>query len=56
MDMLVMKIMNFAQRLVSADRASLFLVDNKNKGKIEKLECTKSSAFSYANRIIRYNI
>ncbi|XP_066144330.1 probable 3',5'-cyclic phosphodiesterase pde-5 isoform X3 [Euwallacea fornicatus] len=31
MDMLVMKIMNFAQRLVNADRASLFLVDNKNK-------------------------
>ncbi|KAL1501286.1 hypothetical protein ABEB36_006635 [Hypothenemus hampei] len=31
MDMLVMKIMNFAQRLVSADRASLFLVDSKNK-------------------------
>lgn len=31
MDMLVMKIMNFAQRLVDADRASLFLVDNKNK-------------------------
>lgn len=36
MDMLVMKIMNFAQRLVSADRASLFLVDNKNKGKFIK--------------------
>ncbi|XP_050315784.1 probable 3',5'-cyclic phosphodiesterase pde-5 isoform X2 [Anthonomus grandis grandis] len=31
MDMLVMKIMNFAQRLVNADRASLFLVDNKNQ-------------------------
>lgn len=31
MDMLVMKIMNFAQRLVDADRASLFLVDSKNK-------------------------
>lgn len=31
MDMLVMKIMNFAQRLVDADRASLFLVDAKNK-------------------------
>ncbi|KAF7284637.1 hypothetical protein GWI33_021826 [Rhynchophorus ferrugineus] len=31
MDMLVMKIMNFAQRLVNADRASLFLVDNKSK-------------------------
>nr|XP_015833958.1 PREDICTED: probable 3',5'-cyclic phosphodiesterase pde-5 isoform X3 [Tribolium castaneum] len=31
MDMLVMKIMNFAQRLVDADRASLFLVDNKSK-------------------------
>lgn len=29
--MLVMKIMNFAQRLVDADRASLFLVDAKNK-------------------------
>lgn len=26
-----MKIMNFAQRLVDADRASLFLVDAKNK-------------------------
>lgn len=34
MDMLVMKIMNFAQRLVNADRASLFLVDSKNKGKV----------------------
>ncbi|XP_055540306.1 probable 3',5'-cyclic phosphodiesterase pde-5 isoform X2 [Wyeomyia smithii] len=31
MDMLVSKIMNFAQRLVDADRASLFLVDSKNK-------------------------
>ncbi|VEN34412.1 unnamed protein product [Callosobruchus maculatus] len=31
MDMLVTKIMNFAQRLVDADRASLFLVDAKNK-------------------------
>lgn len=31
MDTLVMKIMNFAQRLVDADRASLFLVDNKSK-------------------------
>ncbi|KAI4459702.1 cyclic nucleotide phosphodiesterase [Holotrichia oblita] len=31
MDMLIMKIMNFAQRLVDADRASLFLVDSKNK-------------------------
>lgn len=29
MDALVMKIMNFAQRLVDADRASLFLVDGK---------------------------
>ncbi|KAJ9601206.1 hypothetical protein L9F63_000626, partial [Diploptera punctata] len=31
MDTLIMKIMNFAQRLVDADRASLFLVDNRNK-------------------------
>ncbi|XP_019866109.1 probable 3',5'-cyclic phosphodiesterase pde-5 isoform X2 [Aethina tumida] len=31
MDGLVIKIMNFAQRLVDADRASLFLVDAKNK-------------------------
>lgn len=31
MDMLVTKIMNFAQRLVDADRASLFLVDSKSK-------------------------
>lgn len=31
MDTLVMKIMNFAQRLVDADRASLFLVDTKKK-------------------------
>jgi cAMP and cAMP-inhibited cGMP 3',5'-cyclic phosphodiesterase 10 len=31
MDTLIMKIMNFAQRLVDADRASLFLVDTKNK-------------------------
>lgn len=31
MDMLVMKVMNFAQRLVDADRASLFLVDSRNK-------------------------
>lgn len=38
MDMLVMKIMNFAQRLVSADRASLFLVDNKNKGNFFKFD------------------
>ncbi|KAK7873303.1 hypothetical protein R5R35_011363 [Gryllus longicercus] len=30
-DALVMKIMNFAQRLVDADRASLFLVDSKTK-------------------------
>lgn len=31
MDTLVIKIMNFAQRLVDADRASLFLVDSKSK-------------------------
>lgn len=31
MDVLVMKIMNFAQRLVDADRASLFLVDARSK-------------------------
>ncbi|XP_031631374.1 probable 3',5'-cyclic phosphodiesterase pde-5 isoform X2 [Contarinia nasturtii] len=31
MDVLVIKIMNFAQRLVDADRASLFLVDSKSK-------------------------
>ncbi|XP_055596828.1 probable 3',5'-cyclic phosphodiesterase pde-5 isoform X2 [Uranotaenia lowii] len=31
MDMLVSKIMNFAQRLVDADRASLFLVDSRSK-------------------------
>ncbi|XP_001664102.2 probable 3',5'-cyclic phosphodiesterase pde-5 [Aedes aegypti] len=31
MDMLVSKVMNFAQRLVDADRASLFLVDSKSK-------------------------
>ncbi|XP_033118661.1 probable 3',5'-cyclic phosphodiesterase pde-5 isoform X2 [Anneissia japonica] len=31
MDSVIMKIMNFAQRLVSADRASLFLVDNKSQ-------------------------
>ncbi|XP_014663582.1 PREDICTED: LOW QUALITY PROTEIN: probable 3',5'-cyclic phosphodiesterase pde-5, partial [Priapulus caudatus] len=29
MDTVIMKIMNFAQKLVSADRASLFLVDNR---------------------------
>ena len=29
MDTLIVKIMNFAQKLVSADRASLFLVDSK---------------------------
>ncbi|XP_055635980.1 probable 3',5'-cyclic phosphodiesterase pde-5 isoform X2 [Toxorhynchites rutilus septentrionalis] len=31
MDMLVSKIMSYAQRLVDADRASLFLVDSKTK-------------------------
>ncbi|XP_069161580.1 probable 3',5'-cyclic phosphodiesterase pde-5 isoform X4 [Procambarus clarkii] len=31
MDTLIMKVMNFAQKLVSADRASLFLVDAKNR-------------------------
>ncbi|XP_071837801.1 probable 3',5'-cyclic phosphodiesterase pde-5 isoform X3 [Apostichopus japonicus] len=31
MDGVIMKIMNFAQKLVSADRASLFLVDSKTK-------------------------
>ncbi|KAF5297415.1 hypothetical protein FQR65_LT01346 [Abscondita terminalis] len=31
MDILVLKIMNFAQRLVDADRASLFLVDSKTQ-------------------------
>ncbi len=29
MDTLIIKIMNFAQQLVDADRASLFLVDSK---------------------------
>ena len=28
-DTLIAKVMNFAQKLVDADRASLFLVDNK---------------------------
>jgi cAMP and cAMP-inhibited cGMP 3',5'-cyclic phosphodiesterase 10 len=33
MDALITKIMNFAQKLVDADRASLFLVDSKtNQG------------------------
>jgi cAMP and cAMP-inhibited cGMP 3',5'-cyclic phosphodiesterase 10 len=31
MDMLVIKIMNYAQRLVNADRASLFLIDSKTQ-------------------------
>lgn len=31
MDTLMMKIMNFAQRLVNADRASLFLIDSKKQ-------------------------
>uniref|UniRef100_A0A0N4ZF26 Phosphodiesterase n=1 Tax=Parastrongyloides trichosuri TaxID=131310 RepID=A0A0N4ZF26_PARTI len=31
MDTLIIKIMNFAQRLVDADRASLFLVDTRSK-------------------------
>ena len=31
MDKLIVKIMDFAQKLVSADRASLFLVDHKTK-------------------------
>ncbi|CAL4103819.1 unnamed protein product, partial [Meganyctiphanes norvegica] len=31
MDTLIMKVMSFAQKLVSADRASLFLVDAKNR-------------------------
>lgn len=31
MEVLVTKVMNFAQRLVDADRASLFLVDSKTK-------------------------
>ena len=30
MDTLILQIMNQAQKLVNADRASLFLVDNKN--------------------------
>ncbi|CAB3408797.1 unnamed protein product [Caenorhabditis bovis] len=31
MDAVIIKVMNFAQKLVDADRASLFLVDSKNK-------------------------
>lgn len=31
MESLVHKVMNFAQKLVDADRASLFLVDSKSK-------------------------
>ena len=31
MDTLITKIMNFAQRLVTADRASLFLMDSRTK-------------------------
>ena len=31
MDTLIVQIMNQAQKLVSADRASLFLVDNRRK-------------------------
>lgn len=46
MDTLVIKIMNFAQRLVDADRASLFLVDNKSK----ELYATIFDVGSEANR------
>jgi cAMP and cAMP-inhibited cGMP 3',5'-cyclic phosphodiesterase 10 len=31
MDALVVKVMTYAQRLVDADRASLFLVDSRSK-------------------------
>ena len=53
MDNLIMKVMNFAQTLVSADRASLFLLDSKSKSlfarifdigvKQEEEEASKSS-------------
>ncbi len=49
MDTLIIKIMNFAQQLVDADRASLFLVDSKTnqlyarifdvQGKQNKTKC-----------------
>lgn len=31
MDIVIKKVMNFAQKLVDADRASLFLLDSKTK-------------------------
>ena len=39
MDTLILQMMNQAQKLVKADRASLFLVDNKNKQLYARCVC-----------------
>ena len=67
MDALIIKIMNFTQKLVSADRASLFLVDNKTnqlyarifdvsggKGSSEENEDESSSPEKDMTKEIRY--
>lgn len=50
MDTLIMKVMSFAQKLVSADRASLFLVDAKNKQLYARIfDMTHASEFEEEN-------
>ena len=46
MDTLIVKIMNFAQKLVDADRASLFLVDSKTNQLYARIFDIQSSTMS----------
>lgn len=50
-DPLVNKVMNFAQKLVEADRASLFLVDNKNKELFARVFDVGSENNEYATSV-----
>ncbi len=50
MDALIVKIMNFAQKLVSADRASLFLVDSKTNQLYARIFDVKGSGSKADNK------
>ena len=48
MDALIIKIMSFAQKLVNADRASLFLVDPKSNQLYARLfDVTEKSKYNF---------
>ena len=57
MDALIIKIMSFAQKLVNADRASLFLVDPKSNQLYARLfDVTEKSKYNFhdISKEVRY--